>query len=384
MRLTYRIAILLPLRDRVVLATSHKDAIDGNLAVIHAELWLRLVPDAVRRLAYRSSPTTLGLIRTVLAEITGAFLLATSRVFIVDGYFFPIYPVQLRTGTFVIQTWHACGAFKKFGLSLGEHSFGGGAELTDRVAIHSNYAVCLASSRGTAEAYAEAFGQPLERFDWQTGIPRTDGLIRPDVARVATLRSELGLTDGRRVILYAPTFRGEQGTSARNPSELDLELLARELSAEFVLLLRSHPFVRERTALGRYAQDFVIDVSDHADINELMLASDILVTDYSSVIFDFALLGRPIVFFAPDHAAYERGRGFYFDYRHDGPGPVFDTTQTLADFLRAGSFDLDRVARFARRWFTVADGHATERFVERWVMPRLGSAALRVLPRDSD
>jgi CDP-ribitol ribitolphosphotransferase len=87
--------------------------------------------------------------------------------------------------------------------------------------------------------------------------------------------------------------------------------------------------------------------------------------------FEFGLLGRPMVFFAPDHDAYIDERGFYFEYRSGVPGPVFETTEELAAYLRAGSFDLERVARFRAASFDVADGHATERFVDRIVIPAL-------------
>jgi CDP-ribitol ribitolphosphotransferase len=95
------------------------------------------------------------------------------------------------------------------------------------------------------------------------------------------------------------------------------------------------------------------------------------VTDYSSAIYEYSLLGRPMAFFAPDHDAYEAERGFYFDFRTGVPGPVFETTHGLARWLRAGEFDLDRVARFRAESFDVADGHATERFVDRLVEPAL-------------
>ena len=116
---------------------------------------------------------------------------------------------------------------------------------------------------------------------------------------------------------------------------------------------------------------FVIDASDHPDMNELMLVSDVLVTDYSSAMYEFALLERPIAFFAPDHAAYEGERGFYLDWPDDLPGPVFETTDGLAAWLRAGAFDLDRVRAFRAAAFDVADGRATARFVEEVVLPAL-------------
>jgi CDP-ribitol ribitolphosphotransferase len=99
--------------------------------------------------------------------------------------------------------------------------------------------------------------------------------------------------------------------------------------------------------------------------------SDVLVTDYSSVIFEYSLLHRPMLFFAPDVDAYDDERGFYFDYRTGVPGPVFETTEALAQHLRAGVFDLARVEAFRATAFEVADGHATERFVDHIVVPAL-------------
>ena len=102
-----------------------------------------------------------------------------------------------------------------------------------------------------------------------------------------------------------------------------------------------------------------------------MLISDVLITDYSSAIFEYSLLERPMAFFAPDLDAYERERGFYFDYRSGVPGPVFTETRALARWLRDGPFDLDRVRRFRDASFEVADGRASQRFVESIVLPAL-------------
>ena len=213
----------------------------------------------------------------------------------------------------------------------------------------------------------------------ELGIPRTDVLVDSGRAgRVADeVRRRYGLSDGRRVILYAPTFRGDRTTQARDPGGLDVEVLRRALGEDHVLLVRSHPFVRRGKPPA--ADPFVVDVSDHPEMNELMLVADVLITDYSSAIFEFALLGRPIVFFAPDHAAYERERGFYFDFAKDAPGPIFEETEPLARFLRRGEFDLARIGQFAAASFDVADGRATERFVDRVVLPALDGVKIRSL-----
>jgi CDP-glycerol glycerophosphotransferase (TagB/SpsB family) len=173
------------------------------------------------------------------------------------------------------------------------------------------------------------------------------------------------------VILYAPTFRGDDIASARFPEFIDFGLMREMLGSDHVMIVRQHPFVRQPLEVPASLTDFVIDVSGYPEINQLMLLADVLVTDYSSSIYEFSLTGRPIVFFAPDHEDYERQRGFFLDYRTEGPGPVFQTTRELADYLRSGDFDLGRVRRFREKWFALADGHASERVVDQLVLPAL-------------
>jgi CDP-ribitol ribitolphosphotransferase len=362
-----------PLRDRVLLATAHHDTIGGNLAVIRDGLARSQPPVPVVVLADRSAGGWRGRLRSVVRSLQAGYHLATAKVVVVDDYYFPLYVVTPREGTIAVQTWHASGAFKKFGYSVGDKGFGLDAATADRIRIHSNYDVCLIGSMNAAPAYAEAFGQPLERFRADLGIPRTDVLFGEErtAATIASLRQRYAIPTDRRVILYAPTFRGQRVTEARFPTDLDLALLHERLGEDHVVLVRSHPLVQEGARPGASLGGFAIDVSDHPDVNELLLVSDVLVTDYSSVIFEYALLGRPMLFFAPDLDAYERERGFYADYRSWVPGPVLETTEGVATALRAGSFDLERVRAFREASFEVADGHATERFIEGIVRPAL-------------
>jgi len=375
-RLAFGIARHLPLRSRVVLATAHSARLAGNLVSIRDDLARRHPEIPIVVLARRPARGLRDRIQALGQAAIAGYYLATSRVFIVDDYFFPIYVIHPRPGTTIIQTWHACGAFKKVGYSLLDKSFGADEELTRRVRIHSNYDVCLVASKSSAPHYAEAFGQPLERFESRFGIPRTDVFFGEEqLARTReAVRRRYGLLDGRRVILYAPTFRGDTIASARATDDLDLELLHETLGEDHVVLVRLHPFIRSRTVIGPSLAGFAIDVSDHPDINELMLVSDVLVTDYSSAIFEYALLGRPMAFFAPDYEAYERERGFYFDYRTGVPGPIFETTADLAAYLRAGIFDLGRVERFRDESFDVADGHSATYVTDELILPSLTRA----------
>ncbi len=359
-------------RPRVVLATSHAAAISGNLALIRDELARRQPPIPFRVIAFAPTPTPGGLARAALASIRAGYHLAASRLFVVDDYFLPIYAITPRAGTQRVQVWHASGAFKRFGYSVLDKSFGQTDGDVAAFPIHTHYDRCLVSSMRFAPAYAEAFNQPIERFDSSLGIPRTDTLLgdRRHASEAAVRRRYPGIA-GKRVVLYAPTFRGDSATVARQPIDLDLRLLHGSIGEDHVILLRQHPFVRAANPTPADLAGFVIDASDHPDIHELMLVSDVLVTDYSSAIYEYSLLGRPMAFFAPDLADYERERGFYFDYRSGVPGPVFETTADLAAWLRAGAGDLARVERFRAESFDVADGHATERFVDRVVLPAL-------------
>ena len=372
-RVAFALSRRLRLRRRVVLASSHAAEISGNLAFIRDELDRRKPPIPYVVLAHRNEATWRSWIAAFRHNLRAGYHLATARLFVVDDYFFPIYVVEPRRGTTIVQTWHASGAFKRIGYSVLDKSFGADEGLVAKVAIHSNYDICLMASKSAAVHYAEAFRQPLERFVTDIGIPRTDVLFGDEsVARIsAAVRRRYRLPDGRRVVLYAPTFRGESVTKATSPDDLDLRALHRELAPDHVVLLRVHPFVKQAQPIPPDLASFAIDVSDHPDIHELMLVSDVLITDYSSAIYEFSLLGRPMVFFAPDHDSYMGERGFYFDYRTGVPGPVFETTQQIAGYLRAGQFDLERVARFRDESFEVADGHATERFVDRVVLPAI-------------
>jgi CDP-glycerol glycerophosphotransferase (TagB/SpsB family) len=370
-RLGFAVGGLLPVRRRVVLATAHADRLSGNLAWIRDHLATHEPGVAVVVLARWTRAGRGGATRAALDGLVAGWHLATARLFVVDDYFFPMYAIRPRHRTRFIQVWHACGAFKRFGYGAADKTFGADEAALAEFPIHTNYDLCLVSAMRFAPFYAEAFRQPLERFSARLGIPRTDAFFDADrIARVsAAIRSRYGIPNGKRVVLYAPTFRGEQVTRARSPEDLDFAVLNEAIGADHVVLLRAHPFVAARQRLGGGLAAFVIDVSDEPELNDLMLVSDVLVTDYSSAMYEFALLERPIAFFAPDHAAYERERGFYLDYPNDLPGPVFETTAALAAWLAGRQFELEAIRRFRAESFDVADGRATARFVNEVVLP---------------
>ena len=379
------LARLRPIHERVYIVANRDGVLRGNLAEIERALRaLPAVPTILRETGSdderNGGVPILSHFTAVLRIAKRSYRVATSRVVIVDDYFFPIYPVKKRSGVTIIQVWHACGAFKRFGRATLESEWGADEIFLKWVPIHANYDLTLVSSASIAQIYADAFGQSVETVTAAFGIPRTDALA-PSPRRDANereVRTRLGLTDNRTTILYAPTFRGADMKGAGAPELLDIAALYRALGDRYRLVLLLHPFVKSAMRIPEEARDFVVDASREPDVNEVMLAADILVTDYSSIIFEYALLHRPMAFLAPDLAAYERERGFFFDYRSGVPGPVLETTEQLVAWIDAKAFDLPRVAKFAAESFDVMDGRATERLVEQVVLPALRGEPLRI------
>jgi CDP-glycerol glycerophosphotransferase len=207
----------------------------------------------------------------------------------------------------------------------------------------------------------------------ETGYPRNDLLSSPDAGAVRTrVRADLGIDDAATVVLYTPTWRDDllDAHGALDFSQqLDLDQFAERLGDDHVLLLRLHYKVTDR--LGPLDRPGVLDVSYHPDINELYLAADVLVTDYSSTMFDFAVTGRPIVFFTYDLEDYrDRLRGFYFDFEEIAPGPLLATTaevvEALAGLHRVREQYRGAYARFQQQFCHLDDGRAAGRVLERY------------------
>jgi CDP-glycerol glycerophosphotransferase (TagB/SpsB family) len=200
------------------------------------------------------------------------------------------------------------------------------------------------------------------------GYPRDDVLVGPDAPTIReVVRKRLGLRD-RLVVLYAPTWRDDLATNFRVAAigkGLDAELLADALGDDVAVLLRGHRFHRERESGHRGLRD----VTDYPEVNDLILAADVAVLDYSSLRFDFALTGRPMVFLVPDLERYEYGvRGFLYDFRSSAPGPLLDTTEEVVDALRdlpgLRSAYQGELERFNHVFNSHQDGAAADRVVD--------------------
>ena len=279
--------------------------------------------------------------------------LATAKYVFLNDNFMPLGQLQLRPEAVVIQLWHAEGAFKKFGFSIEQpptvraREEAGNRKLT--------YVVC--SSKAVAPIYAEAFGVKPEQV-LALGAPRADRLLQPGAQKQARLALEEKYPSlkEKTVVLWAPTFRDDPADNDTLLRQLDMDAFRAALGDGYALLVRLHPQIHpaKRSFPG------AIDVTDEPDTAALVLACDVLVTDYSSVCMTAALLEKKTVFFAYDLERYRATRDFYFPYEDYVPGPVADTFPALLEAI-AAPFNAARNERFLQFNFDYRDCGSTER-----------------------
>jgi CDP-glycerol glycerophosphotransferase (TagB/SpsB family) len=279
---------------------------------------------------------------------------ASARALVVNDWLRKRY--RRRPHQRVLQTWH--------GTMLKRLALDRGLGLRTRIAVlreRDRWDVLLAQNPYSARIFRSAYA--MKGPIWEEGYPRNDVLHDP--ARAAHVRDVVGIPAGARVVLYAPTWRDDRTEMV---DFVDLAAFARELGPDHVLLVRGH----SRTL--RHGQDLfgagLIDVTSYPDMADLLDVADLLVTDYSSVMFDFAATARPIVFFTPDLAHYSADlRGFYFDLLAEAPGPVVSTREELRDAVLASADGQPEFAERAAAWrerFTPRDdGTAGARVVAR-------------------
>ena len=351
---------ILPVRsDRVVLATARVPTLDGNLLHVHRAIRQRH-PEL--RVVLLLEPYSYGLVGklTYLARLVrGMYYLQTTALFIVDNAYLPIHVAPHRRQTTVVQVWHAAGVLKRFGLDTTTPL----AE-PERTFLHRYYDAVVVGGEWTRGPYAAALRTPVERV-LALGSPRTDFFFNETAlaearARVVAAHPEL---TGRRVVLYAPTFRG-RGAAKRAAPGLDAARLRGALPADHVLVLKTHPNL-DPAATPTEGFDVVVDHTE--EINDLLALTDILVTDFSSSIVEFALLRRPIILLVGDLATYGVDPGLYLDYRTEMIGTQVTDTDGIIETILNGRFDLGGYDAFIERQLGSRRGGASDRFVDRFL-----------------
>ena len=292
---------------------------------------------------------------------------ARSKYWVINGRQFD--PLDKKDSQVIVSTWHGT-PLKKLGLDIGnvytmnpfiKHSY---------VNVSKQWDYLISPNRYTTNILKSCFGYQKEIFE--SGYPRNDILYNADEEMVNRIKSSLNIPEDKKVILYAPTWRDDEFIDAgliKFQLKLELDKLKEAFSDEYIILIRTHYFIADKLDLSG-VEDFAIDVSKYNDIAELYLISDLLITDYSSVFFDFANLKRPILYYTYDLDKYENVlRGFYIDIRNEVPGPLLETTDEVIDAIR----NIDQLKeeykekynQFYERFCSIDDGNASKRIVEK-------------------
>ncbi|MET7646424.1 CDP-glycerol glycerophosphotransferase family protein [Streptomyces sp. NPDC005426] len=276
---------------------------------------------------------------------------------------------ERREGQTVVQTWHGT-PLKRIGLDLAGTAHANPAYIATLHQRARQWSFLVSPNTYSTPVLRRSFG--FEGEVLECGYPRNDLFHAPDRTKVAAaVRETLQIPDGKRVVLYAPTWREDRPSSRGRYSmdlRLDLAAAERELGADTVLLVRRHYLVTDR--LPDSGTGFVRDVSRYPEVGELMLISDALVTDYSSLMFDFAQTGRPMLFHTYDLEHYrDTLRGFAFDFESRAPGPLIpdsgDLVEALRDPVRATAGHAQAYEAFRRDFCDLDDGRAAARVADR-------------------
>ncbi|CAC8043657.1 TPA: CDP-glycerol glycerophosphotransferase family protein [Staphylococcus aureus] len=300
--------------------------------------------------------------RGIIDKFRLPYLLGKADYIFVDDFHPLIYTVRFRRSQEVIQVWHAVGAFKTVGFSRTGKK---GGPFIDSL-NHRSYTKAYVSSETDIPFYAEAFGIK-EKNVVPTGVPRTDVLFDEAYATQIKqeMEDELPIIKGKKVILFAPTFRGSGHGTAHYPFfKIDFERLARYCEKNnAVVLFKMHPFVKNRLNIADKHKQYFVDVSDFREVNDILFITDLLISDYSSLIYEYAVFKKPMIFYAFDLEDYITTRDFYEPYESFVPGKIVQSFDALMDALDNEDYEGEKVIPFLDKHFKYQDGRSSERLV---------------------
>lgn len=364
----YLVRIFCPIdKKKVFCIMTHDGSQDSSVGVVVQAL--RKMPDGYHFVYLRKEDTSgvKGLRRGKLGAVFPFFFkkpydLATAAYILQDNIFLPMAYLHFSKKVKVVQLWHGTGTIKKFGQSVNTGQLGKLEKRANRTITH-----LIVNSEYTKKQYKEAFGIE-EKNIFVLGLPRTDIMLDKEKRRQDEKRfyEEFPDLKGKKLVLYVPTFRDQE---TENPKmEMSIPRFLNDMPEEYVLGFRLHPFVA-RTFSEKWNEEKneggrIYNFSGYPDLNTLLFISYCLVTDYSSVIFEYCLLEKPMYFYAYDLEEFsQNGRGFYENYEEYVPGPVAGTMERLLDSIRKKEFNKGQIRRFKEESYRYLDGNCTKRVI---------------------
>ncbi len=290
--------------------------------------------------------------------------IAESDMILIDDHA-PVFDwLEIDKDTKIIQLWHAGAGFKSSGYSRWGHK-----GCPSPQSCHRQYTYGIAGSKNIIPFFSEVWGLNDEQVI-PTGMPRMDEFLNSDFRKKKTkeLYEKFPMCKGKKVILFAPTYRGKNRKEAYYPYNLiDFEKLYNICDNEYVVLFKMHPWVSAPVPIEEKYKDKFLDVGLYPNINDLFYITDLLITDYSSNIFEYSLMGNPMLFFAFDKVQYSFSRGFHRNYEESAPGKICYEFDDIIKAIEEKDFEEEKVGKYVKHHFDYIDSHSSDRVID-WII----------------
>lgn len=350
----YYIFYLLPInQNKILLIPTHDDSQESNIGVTHTYFHEKnpdLVFFEITREDYNFK-TGKKFSKFIKIFIKLPYHIATSHTIFMDNVFLPFSMIKPKNATRIVQLWHGTGTIKKFGLDTEE-----GWIKEAAIKVNNRTTHYIVSSKWMREIYKTAFTHDTSKI-YVTGSPRTDIFFQKNMlSKKEDLYEYYPELKNKQLLLYAPTLRDNENTL-----QLDIEYLLNNINHQYILGIRLHPHIAKQIDIQ--LEDNIINFSNYPNLNTLLSAADILITDYSSIIFEYGLLNKPMIFYTPDLDKFKKdGRGFYETYENIIPGKIVHNTKELINQINS-PIKVD-LSDFKDKYLEICDGHSTERLYE--------------------
>ena len=362
MRLYYKVVESLSPKkgNRIMFMTETKPYLWGNLKYIDERMKERGL-DKDFRITYNLR-NAVGNHKSALSWAKLVTRIARQDYIFVDDYV-PIFGmIKLSPRTKLIQVWHAGEGFK----SVGYSRFGKPGSPHPTASCHKQYDYVVTGSKRLIHVYSEVFGLPEDRF-FPIGMARLDGFLDPEKIKSFkdSFYDEYPMAKNKKLILFCPTFRGVgQSVAYYDYHHLDFKRIYDFCGEEYVWAFKMHPFVTEKPPIPEEYKDRILDLSKVENINDLYYVTEIMIPDYSSAYFEFALMEKPVLFFTYDREAYELTRGVHKSVKDEAPGKVCDSFDDLMKALETRDYDYEKTRAFREANFSNYDGNAADKIID--------------------
>jgi len=365
LRNAYRFFSWLYKKDRdhtILFMTEQADCLKSNIKAVY-ERMLERGMDQDYQLLVSARPAA-AVHQGRLSWISLVQKMAKSGIVFLDDHAPVLDWLLLDKDTKVVQLWHAGAGFKSSGYSRWGHK-----GCPSPQSCHRQYSYGIAGSKSIAPFFSEVWGINDEQV-LPTGMPRMDEFLNEAYRTETTERlyNEFPMCKGKKVMLFAPTYRGKNKKTAHYPYELiDFTKLYELCGDEYVVLFKMHPWVNQEVPIPEEYRDKFADVNKYPNINDLFYITDLLVTDYSSNIFEYSLMRKPMLFFAFDKIQYSFSRGFHRPYEESAPGKVCYTFDQLMEAFQNEDFEYEKVEEYVTKHYDFIDSNSSDRVID-WIV----------------